>query len=236
MSITPVDKEIKEVTLPRPGHADLAGVQKYGFTDIRNVLERSSARETTMRVALGSVCRKLLEEVGIHIASRVVQIHNIIDTDKVDCEIKELNSKVDRSPVRCINKAIETQSNSKTMRAKMKTRLVGRRNVRHDEEIPATTKKCLWERRNHKQDEEMSEMPTNVRQDEGGIAETNSSQAGKLHALLPKVSIHSSHVEPSPPHIPHSSGVVVPPQIPAQSWIQASKPVFPPTQFPHSSI
>ena len=109
MSITPVDKEIKEVTLPRPGHADLAGVQKYGFTDIRNVLERSSARETTMRVALGSVCRKLLEEVGIHIASRVVQIHNIIDTDKIDCEIKELNSKVDRSPVRCINKAIETQ-------------------------------------------------------------------------------------------------------------------------------
>ncbi|MEC8703737.1 MAG: chorismate synthase [Candidatus Neomarinimicrobiota bacterium] len=109
MSITPVDKEIKEVTLPRPGHADLAGVQKYGFTDIRNVLERSSARETTMRVALGSVCRKLLEEVGIHIASRVVQIHNVIDTDKVDCEIKELNSKVDRSPVRCINKAIETQ-------------------------------------------------------------------------------------------------------------------------------
>jgi chorismate synthase len=109
MSITPVDKEIREVTLPRPGHADLAGVQKYGFTDIRNVLERSSARETTMRVALGSVCRKLLEEVGIHIASRVVQIHNVIDTDKVDCEIKELNSKVDRSPVRCINKAIETQ-------------------------------------------------------------------------------------------------------------------------------
>ena len=109
MSITPVDKEIKEVTLPRPGHADLAGVQKYGFTDIRNVLERSSARETTMRVALGSVCRKLLEEVGIHIASRVVQIHNVIDTDKVDCEIKELNSKVDRSAVRCINKVIETQ-------------------------------------------------------------------------------------------------------------------------------
>ena len=109
MSITPVDKEVKEVTLPRPGHADLAGVQKYGFTDIRNVLERSSARETTMRVALGSVCRKLLEEVGIHIASRVVQIHNVIDTDKVDCQIKELNSKVDRSPVRCINKAIETQ-------------------------------------------------------------------------------------------------------------------------------
>ena len=49
----------------RPGHADLAGVHKYDFDDIRNILERSSARETTMRVALGSVCRKLLEDVGI---------------------------------------------------------------------------------------------------------------------------------------------------------------------------
>ena len=57
MSVSPVDDDIRKVTLPRPGHADLAGVQKYGFDDIRNVLERSSARETTMRVALGSICR-----------------------------------------------------------------------------------------------------------------------------------------------------------------------------------
>ena len=59
MSVAPIKKEIKKITLPRPGHADLAGLQKFGFDDIRNVLERSSARETTMRVALGSVCRKL---------------------------------------------------------------------------------------------------------------------------------------------------------------------------------
>ena len=63
MSINPVEGDIRKVTLPRPGHADLAGVQKYGFDDIRNVLERSSARETAMRVALGSICRKLLEDV-----------------------------------------------------------------------------------------------------------------------------------------------------------------------------
>ena len=70
MSVAPIKKEIKKITLPRPGHADLAGLQKFGFDDIRNVLERSSARETTMRVALGSLCRKLLEELGIEVGSR----------------------------------------------------------------------------------------------------------------------------------------------------------------------
>ena len=109
MSVDPIDKEIKEVTLPRPGHADLAGIHKYGFTDIRNVLERSSARETTMRVALGSVCRKLLEEVGIHVASRVVQIHDVIDNSKIEYKTSKLNSFVDKSPVRCIDKNIENQ-------------------------------------------------------------------------------------------------------------------------------
>jgi len=109
MSVNAIDKEIKEVTLPRPGHADLAGIHKYGFTDIRNVLERSSARETTMRVALGSVCRKLLEEVGIHIASRVVQIHDVIDNSKIEYKTSKLNSFVDKSPVRCIDKNIENQ-------------------------------------------------------------------------------------------------------------------------------
>ena len=109
MSVDPIDKKIKEVTLPRPGHADLAGIHKYGFTDIRNVLERSRARETTMRVALGSVCRKLLEEVGIHIASRVIQIHDVIDNSKIEYKTSKLNSFVDKSPVRCIDKNIENQ-------------------------------------------------------------------------------------------------------------------------------
>ena len=87
MSVSPVDNEIKKVTLPRPGHADLAGVQKYGFDDIRNVLERSSARETTMRVALGSVCRKFIEDLGIQVASRVIQIHDVKDDSEIPDEI-----------------------------------------------------------------------------------------------------------------------------------------------------
>src|SRR4028119_1413272 len=64
----------KKVTLPRPGHADLAGMQKYAFDDLRNVLERSSARETTARVAAGGVARKLLAEFGVEIHSAVYRI------------------------------------------------------------------------------------------------------------------------------------------------------------------
>ena len=102
-------KEHRKVSMPRPGHADLAGVMKYGLDDIRNVLERSSARETAMRVAIGAVCRKLLEEVGITVGSRVYQIHNIVDNIPVsnDMGLKELNDTVDASPVRCFDKDAE---------------------------------------------------------------------------------------------------------------------------------
>ena len=102
-------KEHRKVSMPRPGHADLAGVMKYGLDDIRNVLERSSARETAMRVAIGAVCRKLLEEVGISVGSRVYQIHNIVDNTPVsnDMGLKELNDTVDASPVRCFDKDAE---------------------------------------------------------------------------------------------------------------------------------
>ena len=99
--------KIEQITLPRPGHADLAGVMKYQFTDIRNVIERSSARETTMRVALGSICRKLLEELNIHIASYVTEIHNVRDDEHYNIPIKEMNKTVDLSPVRALNKTIE---------------------------------------------------------------------------------------------------------------------------------
>src|SRR3712207_9130941 len=63
MNPWPVDAEVDEVHLPRPGHADLAGVQKYGFTDVRNVLERASARETAARVAAGGLAKVLLREL-----------------------------------------------------------------------------------------------------------------------------------------------------------------------------
>ena len=110
MSIEPVKENTKRVTLPRPGHADLAGIQKYGANDIRNILERSSARETTMRVALGSVCRKFIEEFGIEVGSRVVQIHDAIDNEPIPKDItpNQLNQRADQSPVRCLNEEIET--------------------------------------------------------------------------------------------------------------------------------
>ena len=59
----------KKITLPRPGHADLAGIKKFGFDDIRNVLERSSERETAMRVDLSSICSKLLEDLDIYLCT-----------------------------------------------------------------------------------------------------------------------------------------------------------------------
>ena len=108
MSVDPVDGQIRKVTLPRPGHADLAGIQKYEFDDIRNVLERSSARETTMRVGLGSVCRKLLEEVGIEVGSRVVQIHDIKDESVSKFSPNQLSKMADASPVRCLDKEVES--------------------------------------------------------------------------------------------------------------------------------
>ncbi|HEX2729598.1 MAG TPA: chorismate synthase [Rubrobacteraceae bacterium] len=74
MTPDPVEQSPDPITLPRPGHADLAGMQKYAFDDLRNVLERSSARETTARVAAGGVARKLLAEFGVEIHSAVYRI------------------------------------------------------------------------------------------------------------------------------------------------------------------
>src|SRR3954452_787950 len=74
MNPGPVEAEVAEVHLPRPGHADLAGVQKYGFTDVRNVLERASARETAARVACGALAKTFLREFGMSVYSHVIQI------------------------------------------------------------------------------------------------------------------------------------------------------------------
>src|SRR5437899_8752814 len=76
MSVGPPEPRVaqKQVTRPRPGHADLAGAMKYGHRDIRNVLERSSARETTARVAVAGVAKRLLAEFGITILSHVTEI------------------------------------------------------------------------------------------------------------------------------------------------------------------
>jgi chorismate synthase len=77
MQVAPYDGEPKKVTRLRPGHADLAGTMKYGFDDVRNVLERASARETAARVAVGAVCRRFLEEFGIEVHSQTVAIGDV---------------------------------------------------------------------------------------------------------------------------------------------------------------
>ena len=77
MSVSGSGAGIEPVTLPRPGHADLVGMQKYGFDDIRPVIDRASARETAIRVACGSVARRFLKEVGIQIGSHVVRIGQV---------------------------------------------------------------------------------------------------------------------------------------------------------------
>ncbi|MCF7823313.1 MAG: chorismate synthase [Candidatus Marinimicrobia bacterium] len=100
---------VPEVTLPRPGHADLAGVLKYGFSDIRNVLERSSARETAMRVALGAICRKFLRELGVEIASHVTQIGPEKTQATIGSNLTEINQLADDSPVRCLDKVCESR-------------------------------------------------------------------------------------------------------------------------------
>jgi len=106
MSVDPIEKTIKKITLPRPGHADLAGIKKYDFDDIRNVIERSSARETAMRVALGAICKKFLEDANISISSRVVSIGSVSDNSIIK-NYDNLNDRIDSSPLRCYSKNIE---------------------------------------------------------------------------------------------------------------------------------
>jgi chorismate synthase len=97
---------IAAVTRPRPGHADLAGALKYGHRDVRDVLERSSARETAMRVALGSVARKFLLQLGITVTSCVVQIGRVRLEDSLTPPVAQLSAKdIDSSPVRCPHEA-----------------------------------------------------------------------------------------------------------------------------------
>ncbi|MBU5213650.1 MULTISPECIES: chorismate synthase [Heyndrickxia] len=102
------DEEIKrKVTRPRPGHADLVGGIKYGHHDMRNVLERSSARETTVRVAAGAVAKKLLALLGIKVAGHVLEIGGVRANALEYSTIDELKERSEKSPVRCIDKEAE---------------------------------------------------------------------------------------------------------------------------------
>lgn len=100
----------KEVTKPRPGHADLSGAMKYDFQDMRNVLERSSARETAMRVAAGALVKELLYAFNIKINSHVIELGSIKAKNTEQArKLENLSAIADKSPVRCIDQESEKE-------------------------------------------------------------------------------------------------------------------------------
>jgi len=94
------------LTQPRPGHADLAGMQKYGFTDARDVLERASARETAARVAAGALAKALLRRLSVEIVSHVIQLGSVRSKSDDRPTPADLD-RVDASPLRCFDPAAE---------------------------------------------------------------------------------------------------------------------------------
>ncbi|HCT5285233.1 TPA: chorismate synthase [Staphylococcus aureus] len=121
MGAAPISEEEREnmkrtITKPRPGHADLVGGMKYNHRDLRNVLERSSARETAARVAVGALCKVLLQQLDIDIYSRVVEIGGIKDKGFYDS--KTFKANLDRNDVRVIDDSIAQAMRDKIDEAK----------------------------------------------------------------------------------------------------------------------
>lgn len=105
---SPQGERRRQVTRPRPGHADLAGSLKYDRTDARDILERASARETVARVACGAVCKKLLREFDVEIGSHVVELGGVIAHPASPIP-RPVNDKADLSPVRCLDPDAEQE-------------------------------------------------------------------------------------------------------------------------------
>jgi chorismate synthase len=100
--------ERRRISRPRPGHADLNGAIKYGHRDMRDVLERSSARETAARVAAGAVARLILEACGIRVAGHVLRIGEV-EAKRIALPLEEIRSRAEASPVRCLDPEAETR-------------------------------------------------------------------------------------------------------------------------------
>jgi len=136
MSVEQIEKEIEKITIPRPGHADLVGTIKYNFDDIRNSIDRSSARETAARVAASSVARKFLSEFNIHIGSFVESIGGIFPNENFinkffECSLpqnysaEKLNLQSDKSAVRVLDQNQEKKIINKIKLAKKKGDTLG---------------------------------------------------------------------------------------------------------------
>ena len=115
MSVSDVEekkKGLRKITKPRPGHADLVGGIKYRFDDLRNSLERSSARETTMRVAVGAVAKRLLEEIGVQVASHIVNFGGIEVEVPENLTVSQIKEAVAQSEVSIVNREREEEIKS----------------------------------------------------------------------------------------------------------------------------
>jgi chorismate synthase len=118
-----IDK-LPEIKNPRPGHADLTGILKYGFQDARPVLERASARETAMRVAIGALCKQFLEQFDINILSHVIMIAGI-KANAADLMFGEINKKIINSQLRCVDSNAEKLMKEKIDIAKSRKDTLG---------------------------------------------------------------------------------------------------------------
>jgi len=136
MSVDPINEKVQKISVPRPGHADLVGISKYNFDDIRNSIERSSARETAARVAAGSVAKRFLEEFGISIGSFVESIGGIYPNNNFseklfsnslpkDFKANSLSIKSDKSLVRVLEQTQEEKIINKIKSAKKKGDTLG---------------------------------------------------------------------------------------------------------------
>src|SRR5256714_2408180 len=147
MNPWPVDAEIEEVHLPRPGHADLVGTQKFGLTDVRNVLERASARETAARVAGGAVAKAFLRTLGVEVLSHVVQIGSVRAPQREDLRPEDFTA-VDGSPVRCLDEEASAAMVEEINRLrKANESLGGSFEVRAFAVVPGLGSHVSWERR-----------------------------------------------------------------------------------------
>ncbi len=103
MNPWPLEEAVPEVHLPRPGHADLVGTQKFKQSDVRNILERASARETAARVAGGALCKAFLRALGVSVHSHVIQIASVHAPEPSRMLTADDFAQVDESPVRCLD-------------------------------------------------------------------------------------------------------------------------------------
>jgi chorismate synthase len=147
MNPWPVDAEIEQVHLPRPGHADLPGILKYKHEDIRNVLERASARETAARVAAGALARQFLAAFGVSIHSHVTRIASV-QAPAPDSLGPEDFASVDESPVRCLDPETEAAMVEEINRLRKENEsLGGTFEVRAFGLVPGLGSHISWEER-----------------------------------------------------------------------------------------